>query len=457
MLQVARHLFRNLGELVGKFPDESDFPCIRTRGHIVSMSGDSLLNSIACSEWGSKLAFLDGNESGDIKEFDTSFKKLNEMRDSQVFNGDPITESENCKTKLSDTGSAEYHSNPETASVSQHNDIVDCKTHKDMSGPEQRDQEGHVEERKQLQTGFENEREESEKENKESVSDDDSIDNLGTQYNKTNNKALPDLSKFEEKLSSDPFLLQESDSQLSFVTAVETNDIDSNGKVTKENSTTDLEEKYFDSYECLDKNQRGGGLNARPDILGFQSENELDSRKVRGTSSDPVMSDREVISPSVMDSRPDLNYAFMHGEDSEDEGVDTEDTINPNESDETDHNPLDFTDQLESNITDKCEKTEDEQKTVIHISKTMSFKEVVESFTDLGSLEEETLVETVRESEPLKPVIVTVEIVNLKDMQVPRYQAGAVTLGRCEVDVSMLELVFRCWSWFFSTSGCFTI
>ena len=424
MLQVARHLFTNLGELLNKFPYENGFPCIISEGIFVKLFDHALPNSVFCPE-----VYPHGDERVICKAYHSNqyVNGTSEMSNDRLGNGAAPNASEDAADEaieaLVDT------SETTKAGVC----LVIEKIHKlDKIEEDILDENDHINEHRPT----------------------------------------------DEALNVDQYLPLPSVSQASFVTANSVTEEDNDSYQSLDNSSEALDvekenvEAIKDTTELGTLDEQGhtqtsdiNSLNLRTDILGFPHDKE-NTNGLSKTFSDPVVNLNEPATP--VDSRPDLNNAFVHGDDSDGNCAELEETIHSQELSEATINNLpdhhmqspenpeatishSYAHDIEPHEMDSHTRHQRKLSVVDH---PMSLYEVIRSLTDLTDMtlfediyeeESEVLLENDNESSEVvvvEPGIVTVEVVDMSEIQSPITELVTVKLGR--LTCSLVTEMFSC-------------
>lgn len=428
MLQVARHLFTNLGELVGKYQDESDFPCMKSRNCVVSMFGDSLLNSLVCPEWGSRKAmgecgkscvsssvnYYTGNGSDGITCHSLNSPHATDYISIDDTDMDEVSRQQNTKTEtglcISEMKMNKKACCGKGSLVSSANKCEKRMPSKPVEGQHTCSFSSHAAESSETCDGVNlkngNFTEDFKKEEISRMKDNDSVANI---------EAGVERSKGMEYNDQGQSTVMGSESQLSFVTALGDSHVeqaikhlddfvdglaDADSKCINSERHLDLEEIFFDSEEtCEDTSAKHGEfgdndwMKYHPDILGCVLSNE---EKGERHSGDSFLNLYE--SATQGDSRSDLNNAFVCDKDIEVASEDLETTVNAEVMQEV----------LAGKSDDKAVKSP---------SKLSPCEEPVEAVNDVEGVD----------------ILIVTDPIDLSGMQAPGSAAGSVSLGRCSV------------------------
>lgn len=426
MLQVARHLFTNLGELVGKYPDESDFPCMKSRNCVFSMFGDSLLNSLVCPEWGSRKAMGECGKSCVSSSVNNYTGKGSDGITCHSLNSPHATDYISIEDKYMDEVSRQQNTKTDTGLCiyeTKKNEKACCrkgwpfssasKCEKEMPSKPVEGQHtcsfsSHAAVPRETCDGVNlkngNFTEDFKKEEISRMKDNISVANI---------EAGVERSKGIEYNDQGQSTIMGSESQLSFVTAWGDSDVeqaikhlddfvdglvDGESKCINSERHLDLKEIFFNSEETCEETSAKHGefgdndrMKRHPDILGFVLSSEEKGERHSGDSF------LNLYEPATQgDSRSDLNNAFVSDKDIDDSNLEM--TVN-------------------AEIMQEVLAGKSGDKAVRSPSKLSSCKEAVEAVNDVEG----------------EDILIVTDPIDLSGMQAPGSAVGSVSLGRCSV------------------------
>lgn len=271
MLQVARHLFTNLGELEGRFPDENDFPCIKSRGSIVSLSSNAMLNSLVCPEWG-----LCSGDSPAVSCRISQKGAVNEIGKAAV------------------NGKGNNKSPTSTVTIV----VQDCER--------TQEKESNIHDNKT---------------NNKQLPDPST---LAESMNVDQYLPVPSVSQTS-------FVTANSETEADNEAYESLNNSSAEGEQEeKEDIPDNVDDEVFEEpqNEPVTSLQSENKINLRTDLFGFPPDKEKIEEDVKTTFSDPVIKPERSVTPK--DSKPELNTAFLNDDDSDGNCVDLEGTVHEN-------------------------------------------------------------------------------------------------------------------------------